>query len=282
MEKKHNTSSDKENCKGMQPWIIGLLLLQMFMVLFIIFQLSNTQSDNSNNENTKQIENMEKKINAIDNFFRTNVQGYDSTGNTAQAQNNQGANTVPSQKVEISADDDPYLGNANAKVEVIEFSDYQCPFCRKYWTESYPQLKKDFIDTGKIKYVFRDFPLNFHPSAPLASIAGNCVYEQKGNEGYFKFHDIAFTEQNKLGQGTVQFTENDVFSWVKQIEGMDMDKFNTCYKDPKQKAEVDADFNAGAAAGVSGTPSFFINGKLIVGAQPYSVIKAEIEKALNE
>jgi protein-disulfide isomerase len=116
----------------------------------------------------------------------------------------------------------------------------------------------------------------------MAAIAGNCVREQKGNDAYFEYHDIVFEEQAKQGQNTIQFTEEDVFSWVDKIDGIDKDKFDTCYNDPAQKAEVDADLAAGAAAGVSGTPSFFINGKNLVGAQPYNVIKAEIERALNE
>ena len=80
----------------------------------------------------------------------------------------------------------------------------------------------------------------------------------------------------------VDFNEEDIMSWVAQTGTLDMDKFNTCYNDPAQKAEVDADLAAGAQAGISGTPSFVINGKLIVGAQPYSVLKAEIESALAE
>jgi len=279
MKNNNDTKTIKqEKCHAFQPWVLGLLIIQVIASIFIIFQLSNI--DNSNTQNEK-IANIEKKVNSIDGFFKTNIPGYDSTGSNAPS--NPGSNAdAPSQKIEITADDDPFLGNINAKVEVIEFSDYQCPFCRKYWAESYPQLKKDFIDTGKIKYVFRDFPLNFHPSAPLAAVAANCVREQKGNEGYFKFHDIAFTEQAKLGSGTVQFTEEDIFLWVNQIEGIDQTKFNTCYNDPAQIAEVEKDLADGAKAGVSGTPSFFINGKLIVGAQPYSVLKTEIENALNQ
>lgn len=275
--KPKTTSKKQEKCNVLQPWILGLLVIQLLATVFIIISLVGTDNNTSN----KQIDDIEKKVNAIDNFFRSNVEGYDSEGSAvAPSRGSQGS--APTPTVEVSADDDPWLGAEDAKVTVIEFSDYQCPFCRKYWTESYPQLKEDFIDTGKIKYVFRDFPLNFHPSATLASIAGNCIAEQKGNEGYFEFHDIVFSEQAKQGQSTIQFTESDVMSWVNQIDGIDKDKFDTCYNDPAQKAEVDADMADGAAAGVSGTPSFFINGKMLVGAQPYSVIKAEIEKALNE
>lgn len=259
-------------------WILGLLVLNILLTLSIILPMG---SFGEHEEVEEKISTIETKVNAIDNFFRSNVPEYDSEG-SAQLGDTQPSNTVPTPTVEMSADDDPYLGADDAKVEVIEFSDYQCPFCRKYWQESYPQIKEEYIDTNKIKYVFRDFPLNFHPGAPLASIAGNCIAEQKGNEAYFEFHDIVFGEQAKQGSGTIQFGEDEVMSWVSQIDGLDMDAFDTCYNDPAQKAEVDADFAAGAEAGVSGTPSFFINGKLLVGAQPYSVIKAEIDRALNE
>jgi protein-disulfide isomerase len=275
--KKTKISSKKElgRKEKINPMMIGILVLIVIQLLLTLSMIFPTE-----NSSDQRIDNIETKVNAIDNFFRSNVDGYDSTGSTVVQPSSQGS--TPGEKIEVSADDDPWLGSDNAKVTVIEFSDYQCPFCRKYWTESYPLLKSEYIDTGKIKYVFRDFPLNFHPGAPLAAIAGNCVREQLGNDGYFKYHDIAFSEQNKLGQGTIQFTEGDVMSWVGQIDGIDKTEFDTCYNDPAQKAEVDADFAAGAAAGVSGTPSFFINGEMLVGAQPYSVIKATIEKALNE
>lgn len=270
--KKTKQSPKKENVKPIMIGILIVVVIQLILTISLILPKESVSSD-------ERVENIESKVNAIDNFFRSNVDGYDSQGSSVPSQ---GTSTPPSQKVEVSADDDPWLGSEDTKVTVIEFSDYQCPFCRKYWTESYPQLKEEYIDTGKIKYVFRDFPLNFHPGAPLASIAGNCIREQLGNEGYFEFHDVVFSEQNKQGQGTVQFGEDEVMSWVNQIEGIDKDKFDICYSDPAQKAEVDADFAAGAAAGVSGTPSFFINGEMLVGAQPYSVIKATIDRALAE
>jgi protein-disulfide isomerase len=270
--KKTKQSPKKENVKLIMIGILVVVVIQLIITISLILPKESISFD-------ERVENIESKVNAIDNFFRSNVDGYDSQGSSVPSP---GTSTPPSQKVEVSDDDDPWLGNEDAKVTVIEFSDYQCPFCRKYWTESYPQLKEEYIDTGKIKYVFRDFPLNFHPGAPLAAVAGNCVREQLGNEAYFKYHDIVFSEQNKQGQGTVQFGEDEIMSWVDQIEGIDKSKFNTCYSDPSQKAEVDADFAAGAAAGVSGTPSFFINGETLVGAQPYSVIKATIERALAE
>ena len=203
-------------------------------------------------------------MNAIDNFFRNNVDGYQSGDNEQ----------VPAVKIDVSADDDPFLGNPDAKVTVIEFSDYECPFCGRFWQETYKQIKKDYVDTNKIKFVYRDFPLNFHPLATPAAIAANCVREQTNDETYFKMHDAIFESQNLLSE--------DFLKQTAQSFEIDMKEYESCINDPAQKAEVEKDFADGASAGVSGTPSFFINGKLIVGAQPYSVIKAEIEAALNE
>ncbi len=272
--KKIPTISQNVNKESSSHGKIGIILFFILLIINILLSVSILLT-NSNTFDNSKINNMETKINAIDNFFRENVREYNTGSNTT------GNSNSHSVKTDISADDDPFIGNANAKVTIIEFSDYQCPFCRKFWTESYSQLKVDYIDTGKIKYVFRDFPLGFHKGAIPAAIAGNCVREQLGNEGYFKYHDIVFTEQNKITQNTVNLDEKMILDFVSKVGGIDMTKFNTCFNDPSQKTEVEADLTAGAKAGVSGTPSFFINGKLLVGAQPYSVIKSEIEKALN-
>jgi protein-disulfide isomerase len=250
--------------------ILILVVLQLIVSLFMIFSTEYSAIP------SKTIE----KIDNLDAFFAANAPGYGSApSNEKQSvpENTQSDSQVNGP----DSDDDPWIGNENAKVTVIEFSDYQCPFCRKYWTESYPQLKKEFIDTGKIKYVFRDFPLPFHKSAKFAAKAANCIREQKGNDAYFEFHNIIFAEQNKQGVNTIDFTEKDVLSWVNQMSGINADEFTTCYNDPKQDAEIEADITAGTQAGVSGTPTFFINGKMLVGSQPYSAIKAEIEKALE-
>lgn len=274
-EKKQIKPKKNVSQANLNRLIIVLLLVNILLSISMLTYGMYSKHENVENK----ISGIESKVNAIDGFFRSNVEGYDSGSENIQESETLESDSL---KADISSDDDPFIGNSDAKVEVIEFSDYQCPFCRKYWTETYPQLKEDYIDTGKIKYVFRDFPLNFHAGAIPAAVAGNCIRDQLGNEKYFEYHDIVFSEQNKLGTGTIQFGEDEVMIWVGQITGLDMKKFNTCFSDPSQKAEVEADFEAGAKAGVSGTPSFFINGKLLVGAQPYSVIKAEIEKALNQ
>lgn len=181
-------------------------------------------------------------------------------------------------RVDVSVDNDAYLGNKKAKVVIIEFSDFQCPFCRTFWKDSFVQIKKDYIDTGKVMFVYRDFPLGFHPAAQKSAEATECAREQNK---YWEMHDKIFGEQDKLGQGTITYTVDDLKKWASQI-GLNSTKFNQCLDSSKYKSEVEQDAASGAAAGVTGTPSFFINGKLMVGAQPYSAFKSAIEAELNK
>jgi len=189
-------------------------------------------------------------------------------------------------KVEVSVDDDAVLGDENAKVTIVEFSDYQCPFCRKFWTETYPQLKSEYIDTGKAKIVFRDFPLTqIHPAAQAAGEAAECARDVgKSNDAYWKMHDKMFSEQNILDSGsatgavtkTVTFSSTELKKWAKDL-GYDID---SCLDSGKYKSEVGKDLTQGASYGVQGTPAFFVNGKLLSGAQPFSAFKAAIDAEL--
>lgn len=183
-----------------------------------------------------------------------------------------------STKVEVSVDDDPILGNKDAKVTIIEFSDYQCPFCRAFWRDSYAQIKRDYIDTGKARLVFRDYPLSFHPMAMPSAQAAECADEQGK---YWEMHDKIFGEQEKLGQGTVTYAVADLKKWATSI-GLDAGKFGQCLDSNKYKTEVEKDMADGSAAGVSGTPTLFINGRMVVGAQPYATFKALIEEELKK
>jgi len=181
-------------------------------------------------------------------------------------------------RVDVSVDDDAVLGNKNAKVTIVEFSDYQCPFCRVFWRESYTQLKKEYIDTGKVKLVFRDYPLSFHPMGEPTAQAAECAEEQGK---YWEFHDKVFTEQDKLGQATITYTVQDLKLWASQL-GLNAVAFNSCLDSGKYKAEVGNDIADATKYGVTGTPSFFINGKFIVGAQPYNTFKTLIEEELKK
>jgi protein-disulfide isomerase len=178
----------------------------------------------------------------------------------------------------IGVDDDPVLGSPDAKVLIIEFGDYQCPSCRQFWKDIEPRLKKDYIDTGKVKLVFRDFPLmQIHPEALMAANAVNCAGEQGK---YWQFHDKVFREQYNRGDDIIRMKAADLKKWAKEI-GVDQAKFDQCLDSEKFKSEVLKDKADGDAAGVQGTPTFFINGRAMGGAQQYPEYKKLIDELLK-
>ena len=208
-----------------------------------------------------------------------------TTGTGNVVANNPPTGNLPTptpQAVEVSADDDAVMGKKNAPVTIIEFSDYQCPFCRKFWQDTLPSIKRDYLDTGKVQFVYRDFPLSFHPMAQPSAEAANCAREKDGDAGYYKMHDKIFEEQMVLDggtvQSTVQFTNDDLKNWAKEI-GYDID---SCLDSGKYTQEVQKDFADGGASGVQGTPGFFINGKPLSGAQPYAAFKQIIDAELAQ
>jgi len=189
----------------------------------------------------------------------------------------QAAGPAAGQKVNVSADDDAFIGNEKAKVTVVEFSDFQCPFCRSFWSGAYQQIKKEYVDTGKIKFVFRDYPLPFHPAAQVSAEAAECAHEQGK---FWEMHDKIFEEQAKQGTGTVTYGAAELKKWSSQT-GLDSAKFNKCLDSGKYKSEVEKDLADGSSYGVSGTPTLFVNGNPVVGAQPFAVFKAIIDKELK-
>ena len=168
-----------------------------------------------------------------------------------------------------SVDDDPMRGSPDAKVTIIEFSDFQCPFCGKFWKETYPQLMKEYVETGKAKFVFRDYPLEFHPEAQKAAEASECAHEQGK---FWEYHDKIFENQQSLSVANEK-------QWAKDL-GLDSAKFDNCLDSGKYAEEVKKDAAEGSAAGVSGTPGFFVNNQIISGAVPFEVFKQAIEAEL--
>lgn len=124
-------------------------------------------------------------------------------GNPVPKQKDESGTEVENKVAKVSLDDDPVLGDKNAQVTIVEFSDYECPFCKRHFTQTYPSIKKDYIDTGKAKLVYRDLIAvpSHNPWATQAAHAANCVKEQGGDEAYFKFHDEYYTKTAANGQG---------------------------------------------------------------------------------
>lgn len=167
----------------------------------------------------------------------------------------------------------PVDGNNNAKVTIVEFSDFECPFCGKFYTDTLPQLKKDYIDTGKVKLYYRHYPLPFHPKAVPLALAAECANDQ---DAFWKMHDKIF--ENNATVATM--TDDQIKAWAGDL-GLDTASFNNCYDAKTHQKEIDEDNTAGAAVGVTGTPTFYINGKQLVGAQPFAAFKAIIDEELK-
>lgn len=169
------------------------------------------------------------------------------------------------------ADDDPMLGNPSAPVTLVEFADFQCPFCGRMFSETLPQIKEKYVKTGKVKFVYRDFPLSsIHQFAQKAAEAGECADDQGK---FWQYHDVLYVRQQQLSGENLK-------KWAGEI-GLDMAQFNQCLDSGKYADEVAKDLQDGVNAGVTGTPATFVNGRLVSGALPYAQFEAVIEEALR-
>ncbi len=174
--------------------------------------------------------------------------------------------TQPSQ-VQATADDDARIGSADAPVEIIEFSDFQCPFCGR----AAPTIKQILAEYGdKVTFVYRDFPLDsIHPMATPAALAAECVREDGGDEAFFEYHDKIFANQQSLSQDNLK-------AWAQEL-GYDI---GSCLDSQKYLDEVRKDLADAQAAGGRGTPYFVINGKPLSGAQPIDAFRQIIDSEL--
>jgi protein-disulfide isomerase len=197
----------------------------------------------------------------------------------AQEQQQQAEQPQPTiAPADVPIGDAPIKGDPDAPVTIVEYSDYQCPFCERHFQETLPQLLEDYVATGQARYVFKDFPLSqIHPQAAKAAEAARCAREQGGDEAYWQMHD-------RLFEGQADWSGNPdhvaVFKGYAAELGLDQATFDECLDGDRYAAAVQADLQEGAGFGVSGTPTFFINGQPLVGAQPYEVFVQVIEGLL--
>lgn len=170
----------------------------------------------------------------------------------------------------IITDEDFVKGNLNAPITIVEFSDFQCPFCGRF----HPTLQQALDEYGDdVRWVYKHFPLDqIHPEARPAAEASECIAEQKGNEGFWEFGDALFASQSRLGSAFYQE--------LAQQMGVDMTQLNTCIAQRKYQDKVEEDYQLGLTLGVTGTPGSFINNVPVRGALPYSNIKSIIDEEL--
>ena len=170
-------------------------------------------------------------------------------------------------RIEVEAKG-PSRGPSTAAVTIVEFSDFQCPFCGR----EYPVIEKLMKDyDGKVRLVFRNYPLDFHPFAEKAAEAAACAGDQNK---FWELHNAMFSNQQKLAV-------DDLKGYAKTA-GLDAAKFDKCLDSGEKKPQVEADQKAGTEAGVNGTPAFFVNGVFINGAVPYDQIKQAVDRELKK
>ncbi len=195
--------------------------------------------------------------------------------------NAQGAQPTPTPSFyKVGVGHLPLIGKADAKVTIVEFSDLQCLFCRRFWKDTLPQIKKDYIDKGMVKFAYRHFPLpeSLHPAARPLAEASECANEQ---DKFWEFHDIAYQKQQDQGEGTIAVSEDDINNWAGEI-GLDQEKFQGCFNSKKYAKRIDQDLQDGQAVNVNSTPTFYINGQIVVGAVPYATMKTIIDEQLKK
>lgn len=196
----------------------------------------------------------------------TNTNPTPSTGTQAPA------------KVAASVDDDASMGDEDADVTIIEFSDYECPFCKRHEDQTVASIKQNYVDNGKVKYVFRDFTPtlsnpSYHPNAVIAAMSAECAGKAGGDEAYWEMHSALFANQ---GSNSAESVKN-----LAKNLGYDI---SSCLDSEEMKAEVQADFADGQKYGIRGTPGFLIgsDGKyqVLSGACPYSAFQQAFDAEL--
>lgn len=187
--------------------------------------------------------------------------------------------TEPSSAAQAPAVPAPFnvIGREDAPVTIIEFTDLQCPYCARFAQQTFPQLKRDYIDTGKLRYTSRDLPLPMHEFALAAAVASRCAGEQGK---FWEYREALFAAQQTLGARPYARIAADL--------GLDTARLDACREDGRQEAIVRAELALAAQSGIQSTPSFVIGrvvngefqGEVVTGAQPYEAFRATIEALL--
>ena len=187
---------------------------------------------------------------------------------------------------------DNSMGDSNAPIKMEEFSDFQCPFCERFHSDTEPLLRQYYIDTGKVLFTYRSMgnwvSQNIGGLSTESEDSAAAAYCAGAQNKFWEMHALLFA--NVIGEDADSFTDERIKAIAEKVDGLDLDQFNSCYDSGDFKDRVQQDFDDGTAAGVNGTPAFLltysVNGetrtKMIEGAQPFSVFQQEIEAALNE
>lgn len=182
----------------------------------------------------------------------------------------------PDEQASVSVAGQPFLGKADAPLTMVMFTDYQCSFCSRFETQTLPEIKKQYIDTGKLRFVVRDLPLPFHPNAPKAAEASHCADEQGK---YWQLREKLVNNGDKLDAKLLP-------EYAKQV-GLDPHKFSACLESGRFAEKIKTSAALASSIGISGTPSFvlgrskgdMVEGIKLVGAQPFAAFDQKLKEA---
>lgn len=204
--------------------------------------------------------------------FYTNPQSASRQLGTASAPT--GGIPTPSASVVAGnlADDDPFLGDPKAPVTLVEFGDFQCPFCARFFQTTEQEIIEKYVKTGKVRFVYRDFPIAaIHSEAQKSAEAAECANEQGK---FWPYHNRLYQRQSELGLQNYK-------KWAAELD-LNFEQFNECLDSGKYAKEVEKDLQDGQAAGVNGTPTTFVNGRIVQGAVPFAQFATIIEEELKK
>ena len=248
-------------------------MLKNSLVVTLAFVLTTTVLPAEGGDNTAEINSLKKEVADL----RREVNGLKALLERLIQAIPRGPKKGGIKKTTIK--DDPFMGRVDAPVVFVEFSDYECPFCARFFRDTMPKIKKDYVNTGKLKYVFKDFPLSFHKRAFKAAEAAHCAGEE---QKYWEMHDQIFANQQRMAIA-------DLVGYAKNL-GLNSKKFKKCLDDDRYAEDIKKDMAIGVSNQIDGTPSFIIGrenkngevtGNMITGALPYDTFKNIIETLLK-
>lgn len=207
--------------------------------------------------------------------------GLAEEGRLAEAFAPQPTPAPPAARVDVPIGDAYSIGDPDAPITIVEYTDYQCPFCGRHYLQTYPLILRNYVETGQVRYVFKDFTPTFnnpayHPNAIVAAEAARCAGEQGK---YVEMHDLLFANQGEWSEAAAPAA---LFVGYAADLRLDGDEFSECLSSNKHLEAVQADFQEGIQLGITGTPTFFINGYRFVGANPYEAFVQAFQGVLTE
>lgn len=184
--------------------------------------------------------------------------------------------------VRVSVDDDPIKGSPDAELTIVEFSDFQCPFCARFYEQTLPLIEQEYVESGKVNLVYRDFPLQVHRNAVPAHMAAECADEQGQ---FWPYHDVLFENQKEWESLPNEVIESKLLQYANGL-GLESDEFGSCLGSAVFAQEIQDDYQDGVQYGVRGTPAFFVGNEkdgyvMLSGAQPFSAFQNVIESRLG-